>query len=153
MAAVAMPRPSSKSKATKQRHDVLRSVGASIEALVLTQADVSYFTELGRTLDGEISHHLAHALNKKLQLFLDSLQPSKALISLDSASSTSMIIETVEDDEAEMADPDGDYYDPFDPPLSATYFICGDEDNAGSDLDSELRKIQNPLVAVAVVFL
>jgi hypothetical protein len=44
----------------------------------------------------------------------------------------------------------GTYYDPLDPPLSATYFICGDEDNVGSDLDSELRKVQNPLVAVAV---
>ena len=30
------------------------------------------------------------------------------------------------------------YYDPLDPPLSVVYFIFGDEDNAGSDLDSEL---------------
>ena len=70
MAAVAMPRPSSKSKAAKQRIEVFRSVDASIEALVLTQADVLYFTELGSTLDGESSQHLAHAFNKKLQLFL-----------------------------------------------------------------------------------
>ena len=151
MAAVAMPRPSSKSKAAKQRIEVFRSVDASIEALVLTQADVLYFTELGSTLDGESSQHLAHALNKKLQLFIDSLEQSKASISLDSASSTSMMIERVQVDEAEMVDTDGDYYDPLDPPLSATYFIRGDEDHAGSDPDADLRKVQNPQVAVAVV--
>ena len=99
-----MPHASKRSKAAKQRHDILRSVGASIEALVLTQADVLYFTELGNTLDGESSHHLSHTFNKKLQLFLYSLEQSKTLITLDSASSTSMMIERVQDDEAEMVD-------------------------------------------------
>jgi hypothetical protein len=30
------------------------------------------------------------------------------------------------------------YYDPLYPPVSVVYSIFGDEDNAGSDLDSEL---------------
>jgi len=131
MAAVTMPRISNRSKATKQRHEVYRSV-------VLTQADVSYFTELGSTQDGESSYCLATVLNQKLQLFLDSIDQRKILTSLDSASCTNMMIERVEDDASEMVDNDGDCYDRLDPPLSAIYFICGDEDNAGSDLDSEI---------------
>ena len=63
LAAVAMPRPSRESKATQQTYEVLRSVDASIDGHVLTQADVDYFTELGITLDGEPFHYFATALN------------------------------------------------------------------------------------------
>ena len=76
LAAVTMPHVSKKSKAIKQRYEVIRSVDASIDGLVLTQADVDYFTELGITLDGESFHYVANALNQKLQLFLDSLEQS-----------------------------------------------------------------------------
>ena len=112
LAAVTMPHVSKKSKAIKQRYEVLRSVDASIDGLVITQADVDYFTELGITLDGESFHYVANALNQKLQLVLDSLEQSKSLILLDSASSTSMMIERVQDDEAEMVDTDGDLLRP-----------------------------------------